>query len=332
MNTWNELSQQFRELLEPLKSTRLDAQWGSSGEYWRFAGSSNKNAVNRYKALSQIAGKKLEGILTPGNTTHAELLAEKNLSWRWYKAIWKLSGNFDYGFIAEEKNQNGEHLGYIQTGTIHDIADAASVLCLEISSEYPEGNEVEKTDNSGFNKYLNWIKTHKIIGFLVFIGIVVIGLGNFTDAIQKITTFASSKLGLTSKINDQISLTIKIKNETDEKIHIKPFMKYYIHENQFVFKDMPTGRLAFPAEDVNVVVPPNSESTHYLQIPDFLKNSYQIKAGKSDISFLIEIEEQYELGLQTIPFIREAFDKFYVKYTVTPNKANAADAKNRAAD
>jgi hypothetical protein len=129
MDTWNELSQQFRELIEHLKYTRLDVQWGSSGEYWRFAGNSNKNAVNRYRVLSQIAGKKLEGVLASGNNTHEELLSENVLSWRWYKAIWKLGGNFEYGFIAEEKGQNGEHIGHIQTGSINDIAEAASVLC-----------------------------------------------------------------------------------------------------------------------------------------------------------------------------------------------------------
>lgn len=41
------------------------------------------------------------------------------------------------------------------------------------------------------NKYLDWLKNHKIFGVIIAVGIVIIALGNFTDALDKLSKFTS---------------------------------------------------------------------------------------------------------------------------------------------
>jgi hypothetical protein len=322
MNTWGGLSQQFRELKQALQYTRLDAQWGSSGEHWRFAGSSGSNAEKRYAILAQIAGKKLEEVLNPGVSVNDELLAEPNLEWRWYKAMWKIGNALQYNFLAEEKTESGEHIGFIQTGSIQDIAEVASILCLHFTSSDAKDSDTKDADSNYVDKYLYWIKGHKLLAIIIVLGIIVIAVGNFTDAIQKITGFVSSRIGRGISGGSDIYLNIKVKNETQDRVHILPFMTYYVTENNIILSNIPTGRIALPAKgEEDLTVPPKGERIYRLGIPPFLSRSYQFQSGKADIGFRINTAEKHEIDIQTIPLMREAFEKYYVLFRIAPNKA-----------
>lgn len=63
MPTWKELEVDFRELRTALQYSRLDAQWGTSGEHWRLAGGHDPNVRRQFEALSRIAGEKLSEAL-----------------------------------------------------------------------------------------------------------------------------------------------------------------------------------------------------------------------------------------------------------------------------
>jgi hypothetical protein len=145
MQTWRELEKEFNELIPQMQYMRLDAQWGAAGEYWHLAGGFNRNAEKRFVALAHIAGEKLAKVLTPGIDVANEVLTEINPAYRWYKGIWKISGNFEYGFIAEQKTDKDESAGFIQTGTINNIAEASATFCVELTAKYPE-NETEKEE------------------------------------------------------------------------------------------------------------------------------------------------------------------------------------------
>lgn len=159
MSSWKELDLRFRELIEPLRFTRVDAQWGSAGEHWHLVGLSNKNAEKRFLALTTMAGNKLLEILKPGSEIADELIKENDPIKRWYKGLQKISKNFNYGFVAEEKTENGEHIGYIYTGSIHNVAEASSVFCLELATHYPESNQVmaEQANKENYNKLVTKI-------------------------------------------------------------------------------------------------------------------------------------------------------------------------------
>jgi hypothetical protein len=138
MLSWKELETEFRALRNSFRDARVDGQWGSAGEYWRVAGTSDRNAERRFLALANVAGEKLAGALTPGTQEAEEVLREGDPVRRWYKAIWKIGRNFEYGLIGEQKTDTGESAGFIYTGTINNIAEASSVFCLELLAQYPQ--------------------------------------------------------------------------------------------------------------------------------------------------------------------------------------------------
>ncbi len=139
MPTWKELETDFRELQAALQYSRLDAQWGSSGEHWRLAGGHDPNARRQFEALSYIAGEKLnEALQSSSAKSHEDVLTESNPTWRWYKGIWKIGQNFEHAFTARELDENDEVVGHIFTGSIKRPAEASSVFCLELAARFPE--------------------------------------------------------------------------------------------------------------------------------------------------------------------------------------------------
>jgi hypothetical protein len=139
MPTWKDLERDFQELQEPLQYSRLDAQWGSAGEYWRLAGTHNSNVERQFEALSYIAGEKLSNALQSSSAeSHYEVLNEPNPLWRWYKGIWKISQNFEHAFTARELDENDEVVGHIFTGSITHPTEASSVFCLELAARFPD--------------------------------------------------------------------------------------------------------------------------------------------------------------------------------------------------
>ena len=158
MPTWRELEKEFKELIPQMQYIRLDVQWGAAGEYWRLAGGFNRNAEKRFVALSQMAGDKLSTVLLSGTDVTNKILAERNPAYRWYRGIWKISGNFNYGFVAEQKTDKDESAGFIQTGTINSIAEASATFCVELSAKYSEKetDKPAKQELANTNKNATW--------------------------------------------------------------------------------------------------------------------------------------------------------------------------------
>lgn len=121
---------------------RLDIQWGAAGEYFRLAGGYNRNLEKRFYALSAIAGQKLIEALPSMPAVDEDVLNESNPAHCWFKGIWKISGNFEFGIYGEQITDAGDSAGFIYTGSIHNIAEASSVFCLELSAQFPEAGEV----------------------------------------------------------------------------------------------------------------------------------------------------------------------------------------------
>lgn len=173
MPTWSELEAGFRELEAQLRYSRLDVQWGTSGEYWRLAGSHTLNVERRFEALAHVAGEKLGRTLTVSTEQYEELLSEANPVWRWYKALWKIGDDFRFAFTAQELDENDTVVGHLYTGSIEHPAESSSVLCLEISARYPEQEGQQSLLRSFWEKY----------GGPVVIGVAIIVLSTLILAI-----------------------------------------------------------------------------------------------------------------------------------------------------
>jgi hypothetical protein len=177
MPTWRELEAEFRDLRAVLRYSRIDAQWGTSGEYWRLAGSNDSNARRRFEALAYTAGEKLSETLKSSPGSHQEVLFESDPIRRWYKGIWKIGDNFEYAFTAQELDDNGKVVGHIYTGSIEDPAEASSVFCLELAARFPE-REHDPSDQRSFLSVF-WEK----YGTPITIGVIATVLGGLILAV-----------------------------------------------------------------------------------------------------------------------------------------------------
>lgn len=129
MPTWGELEKEFTEIGDSFRDTRLDFQWGDSGDHWRLAGSSDIYSKLRFEALARIGGEKLleENI----SEKHPDLIEENDSIIRWYKAVKNICEIFRFGFISD-MIENDIVVGHIFTGSIDRIAEASTLLCLKM--------------------------------------------------------------------------------------------------------------------------------------------------------------------------------------------------------
>src|SRR5258708_6254163 len=100
MKSWLDLEQRFRNLAPSLQHSRLDAQWGAAGEYWRLAGVGVTPATHEYEILSTVAGQLLEKVLRPNEETEKALLGIADARTRWYNLLKSQSpffGNRSHG-------------------------------------------------------------------------------------------------------------------------------------------------------------------------------------------------------------------------------------------
>lgn len=131
---WRDLEKRFRELERVLQYSRIDGQDGAAGEFWRVAGGPNRDAVERFEAVSAMAGIRLSKDFPMLVKNYPEVLAESDDKIRWYKSLRYILGRFEHGFLAEQKNEDGSSAGFITTGSIMDPASASVTLCTMLIS------------------------------------------------------------------------------------------------------------------------------------------------------------------------------------------------------
>lgn len=144
MSNWNDFEKQFMELVPYFNSSRLDIQWGDSGEHFSIAGGADRLANQRFEILARKAGEKLLDIKSIYEYT--EIVNESDALMRWYKALWKLSDNFDFGFVGNMLDENKAVIGNIFTGTINRFVETSAIMCLKFSS-LEENHEAKITRN-----------------------------------------------------------------------------------------------------------------------------------------------------------------------------------------
>ena len=132
MPMWSELQTEFRALSGELRGYRLDYQWGAAGTYYRIAGGVPSNATRRFEELSAIAGARLSEL--PNGVAGDVTLRANSARERWYEAVKSDSGAFEFGFVAWQSDEAGNHQGDIYTGQVHGIADASALLALRYSA------------------------------------------------------------------------------------------------------------------------------------------------------------------------------------------------------
>lgn len=136
MTSWEEYEKQFKELSLSLRNSRLDIQWGDSGEHFRIAGSDNKLALQRFEILARKAGDKLNNIKHIQN--YPDIHNENDTLRKWYKALWKLGDNLEEHSFGVMKDKDNNEIGYIYFGTINEFVEVSAILCLKFSTNDDE--------------------------------------------------------------------------------------------------------------------------------------------------------------------------------------------------
>lgn len=177
------------------------------------------------------------------------------------------------------------------------------------------------------DKYIDWIKTHKLLGAIVAIGVAIIAIGNLTDAVTKISSFVEN-LGNETVAQESLSIILKVKNKRSVSIEISPFVRYFLTEDKgAMIQEYNGGRLILkPIEVKNEkqpnIIKPNGTHGYFVILPDSLVNSLLLERGAGNMHINLEIIGEKETHLETFPLIKEAFEKYNLEYTISPNKAN----------
>jgi hypothetical protein len=128
MRSWKELGEEFRQLAPRMQGARLDFQWGAAGQYWRVCGGLWPEAQTRFDTLAHLAGEKLTQVSLPPEFAGIQNLPDSRI--RWFEALKHLSGSFQFGVIATQRDDAGNFAGDILTGSIQNVLEAAANLCL----------------------------------------------------------------------------------------------------------------------------------------------------------------------------------------------------------
>ena len=152
MLSWKELEEEFFKLKETLQSSRIDVQWGDSGEYWRIAGSVYKTVAQRFKQLACVAGEKL--LEADQIKIYKEIINENDPEVRWYKGIKNLLDNsFEFEFYGAMRDDNNNVIGHIRASSLYNIAEHSSNLCLKMISKEKDNKKTVGIFNKVWDKY-----------------------------------------------------------------------------------------------------------------------------------------------------------------------------------
>jgi len=147
MLSWKELEEEFFKLKDTLQFSRIDVQWGDSGEHWRIAGSMDKIVLQRFKQLACIAGEKLLEVDQVKN--YKEIINENDPEIRWYKGIKNLLDNsFEFKFTGTMLDDKNNVAGSIYAGSVYNIAEYSANLCLKMIPEEKDNKKNVSIKNS----------------------------------------------------------------------------------------------------------------------------------------------------------------------------------------
>jgi hypothetical protein len=168
MKNWIELESRFRSLAPGLQHARLDDQTGAAGEYWRLAGGFDHQAVRQFETLSLLAGTLLVEALA-GQPDAKPILEGTDPKIRWYRALKAYSESHEIGPSGYQKNDAGENLGWIHSGSIQNIGEVAANVSLYLQARHPIRARWYKQIYDDYGKKI-------VIGLVLALAAALIGL------------------------------------------------------------------------------------------------------------------------------------------------------------
>jgi hypothetical protein len=156
--TWKELEKKFEALSEPLKSLRLDYNWGDINPMYLLAGGHNQT-VNTFKEISFLAGNKLIESYRD-NSEFKEIFTTRDPLIVWYNTLRILSGYFKLELVANQKD--GEiTIGKVYHGSINNVVSVSASMCMRLTTFVVKKEDVNTQSKDTEVKNYNF-KKHKL--------------------------------------------------------------------------------------------------------------------------------------------------------------------------
>lgn len=181
------------------------------------------------------------------------------------------------------------------------------------------------------DKYLDPIKNNKWIGAILAVAVVIIALANFTDAVSKLNDLFFAPAEIVA-LEETVTVSIRINNKRSSTIEIAPFADYELTESQgMIVQAYEGGRLVLiptsgSANDQSLRIAPNQTLSLSAVMPSSVVNSTLYERGAGSMHINISIVGESGLHLESIPLIEEALQRYFVEYTIAPNKSSKRDA------
>ena len=144
---WRSLEKDFRDIPDQFGGLRAD--WSDQPTLrneWRLAGIGSRAVEGRFEAIAAMAGKHLLSSSAAQACVRQEVLDEPNPVVRWLSAAREVTGQFETGPYGILKNEAGDHVGHLFTGSIHRVIETSALLCLKLAAE--EGTDGADSDGA----------------------------------------------------------------------------------------------------------------------------------------------------------------------------------------
>lgn len=128
---WKQLSNEFALLVEKMRGSRIDYQWGSVPRQSYLTAITDRITKDRFTALCSICGSK---IILEKNVIKRfpELKLFTDPVVAWFQALKELSNSFVLRIATDQKDFQGNSIGMIYQGNVLEPASCSSNLCLQL--------------------------------------------------------------------------------------------------------------------------------------------------------------------------------------------------------
>jgi hypothetical protein len=136
MSTWRSFEKDFREIPDPYNDLRADwSHQEAIPNHWRLAGGSLREARDRFEQIAKLAGKALILDRAIISILPEEVTNEGDHFKRWLTALRLMTKRFEYGPVGTLLDANGQPVGHVVTGTVHNVIKCSALLCLQLALE-----------------------------------------------------------------------------------------------------------------------------------------------------------------------------------------------------
>jgi hypothetical protein len=216
MADWRKLEADFREIPDPFSQMRADwSHLPGEPDSWRIEACTDYNSKERFETLASVGGKMLLSSSGAKLMCSSDLLKEPNHFRRWLNSLKELTGSFKHGPIGIDLDERDRPVSKIYTGTVEKVVEASALLCLKLSaeeevsiarasvkgpgeeaadglnvlSERRDRPEKGASQKSRLDNLVDRAKNNPKVAVLLFLIMILIGIGTLTDSLDKIISF-----------------------------------------------------------------------------------------------------------------------------------------------